>query len=308
MTKLMFALLFLPLLVKGQATHTEDEKKSDDLRSRYDVALNLYRAGQRDFNVMPWLAQTARLMKKRKLADSIGLDYITSYLSKLKSMAFLTRDNVIFFVNFNNRSDNRAFRILFRHSKTIDKIMKQSGYARNYIDYIIAKDEIDPHFYENGKLVKDIDWSVIQTKIKKKYNSDYANRTIINAKVRWYYNFGHSDTAEILRCLVEKMEKYGLDTAERYRGTTNNLLYGVIFRHSTDLHTIKESVKWAKFIVEKEPSNAYFADTYANLLYKSGKRDQAIREEETAVKLESDGQEIANNLQKMRNGQPTWGE
>jgi hypothetical protein len=48
-------------------------------------------------------------------------------------------------------------------------------------------------------------------------------------------------------------------------------------------------------------------DTYANLLYKAGSDLEAIKWEEKAVQLgEGRDTEIADHLEKMKAGQPTW--
>jgi hypothetical protein len=53
-------------------------------------------------------------------------------------------------------------------------------------------------------------------------------------------------------------------------------------------------------------------DTYANLLYKLGRKDEAIRFQEKAVETAIENKEdmalasLKDNLAKMKKGQPTW--
>jgi tetratricopeptide (TPR) repeat protein len=49
-------------------------------------------------------------------------------------------------------------------------------------------------------------------------------------------------------------------------------------------------------------------DTYANLLYKIGRKNEAIDWEEKAVKLSNNDKTILDTLEKMKNNQKTWPE
>jgi hypothetical protein len=65
---------------------------------------------------------------------------------------------------------------------------------------------------------------------------------------------------------------------------------------------------WSEEVIKKEPT-ANFYDTYANLLYKLGRTQDAIKIQEKGVKLtQGNGyiENAMNNLEKMRKGEPTW--
>jgi tetratricopeptide (TPR) repeat protein len=292
-------ILFLPVYVSAQSARQEGD-------SVFQRSLKAYRAGERDWGQVVYLAKTAKQLHQDKLADSIGQDYIVKYLSDMKRDEFLTKENLIFFVSFNGSSPNGAFRMFYQNQDTVDGILASPHYAQSYIDYIIAKEEVDPKFFWNGNLVKNVPWGHIRSEIARKYNRSYADRVILNAQVRWYGSQRKVDTAMLVKYVIKKMDKYGMDTIGFGRALTNNMIYEVVFRYSSKNAALNEAIVWMKRILVAEPDNADFLDTYANLLYKVGRKEEAISTEETALKLSRKHDEMAQNLVKMKNGEPTW--
>jgi tetratricopeptide (TPR) repeat protein len=77
-------------------------------------------------------------------------------------------------------------------------------------------------------------------------------------------------------------EKYGAEvTADML-----NFFAWAVFENCKDTDCITEALRWSKRSVDetqtKEPA---YLDTYANLLYKLGKKDQAIAMQQKAVDL-----------------------
>jgi hypothetical protein len=61
-----------------------------------------------------------------------------------------------------------------------------------------------------------------------------------------------------------------------------------------------------KIIMDSEAPRANHFDTYANLLYKTGQKKQAIQWETMALTLAPDDLGIRETLEKMKNNIPTW--
>jgi hypothetical protein len=86
----------------------------------------------------------------------------------------------------------------------------------------------------------------------------------------------------------------------------NNMSWPV-FLHITDAKILTTAVNTMKYSVEHFDRTNYQAyDTYANLLYKIGKKEEAILWEEKAVKALPDDKSLAETLDKMKKGEPTW--
>jgi len=148
------------------------------------------------------------------------------------------------------------------------------------------------------------DWDKIKSVIRHKYSRDYAERTVLGAQIRWYE--ARKDSLAQLKYQVMKIDQYGLDTAGFGKLAINNSAYYLIFRHSKDPVVLNKGIQWMEVLLKAEPNNAYFLDTYANLLYKTGRTDEALKEEDMAAKLDPTQPEIKINYTKMKSGQPTW--
>ncbi|MBO9573817.1 MAG: hypothetical protein J7497_16645, partial [Chitinophagaceae bacterium] len=86
----------------------------------------------------------------------------------------------------------------------------------------------------------------------------------------------------------------------------NNISWNVV-EHVTDTAVLATAVNTMKYDIERFDGNDYPSiDTYANLLYKIGRREEAIQWEEKAVKLSNNDKSYMETLEKMKNNQPTW--
>src|SRR5258708_34537063 len=109
---------------------------------------------------MPALARDTRRLGDKSLADSIATDYLHNYLYTLIDGQLYTREHIESMASAVKHSHEKAFDIFYYNAGRVDSIMGK-GYARRIVDYVIAKEEIDPHFTRNGKEVKDPVWNGI---------------------------------------------------------------------------------------------------------------------------------------------------
>jgi tetratricopeptide (TPR) repeat protein len=100
---------------------------------------------------------------------------------------------------------------------------------------------------------------------------------------------------------------FGVDTSGMNIAATNNMVYSTMFKHCNDRAILEQASKWIKLVCEAQPGEQDYLDTYANVLYKLGKKKKAIELEEKAASMNTrNSKEIFDNLQKMKEGQPTW--
>ena len=99
------------------------------------------------------------------------------------------------------------------------------------------------------------------------------------------------------------MKKYGAsaspDQLNQYAWT--------VFQNCPDMKCVTEALEWSKRSF-KDNQSPQFMDTYANILYKMGKKDDAIAWEEKAIKLsdEATRTSLQPTLDKMKKGEKTW--
>jgi tetratricopeptide (TPR) repeat protein len=94
----------------------------------------------------------------------------------------------------------------------------------------------------------------------------------------------------------------------------NNIAYE-FFKHTNDLEKLAKALKWSKRSMEINEAlvpdeihkqNPYFMDTYASLLYRLGKKDEAIETQTKAIEILKSRNENTSNLEttltKIKNG------
>ena len=259
--------------------------------------------------MMPFLAYTAGYLKQEQLSNEIAADYIDNYLLRLPEERFYSKANIDFVGSFNQRSTDKAFRFFYDHGEKIDRSIGIPGYSRDHIDYIIAKEEIDPRLFpvvndSIRPIAGNPEWDDMAKRITVKYNQDYAERTILGAKIRWY---GYKDDSSALAsCYSQKIAKYGYDTTSFGKYALNNIVYNYIFRYSGNRSDLETALVWMESLVKGHPDEAGFLDTYANLLYKLGKTKEAIETEKKAFNMSPSDQEIRTAWEKMKRGESTW--
>jgi hypothetical protein len=99
------------------------------------------------------------------------------------------------------------------------------------------------------------------------------------------------------------MKKYG---AQASPAQLNDYAW-TVFSFCPDMSCVTEALAWSKRSFADKP-DPMFMDTYANILYKMGRTDEAITWEEKAISLSSgdDRTGLQATLDKMKKGVKTW--
>ncbi|MDD4976470.1 MAG: thioredoxin domain-containing protein [Bacteriovorax sp.] len=96
---------------------------------------------------------------------------------------------------------------------------------------------------------------------------------------------------------------------DKYSLALNSVAW-TFFEKVTDVKSLENALRWSKRSLDIYPDNQMFIDTYANLLYKLGQKENAIARETEAVNLarskKSDTKEFEETLKKMTAGKKTW--
>jgi thioredoxin-related protein len=239
--------------------------------------------------------------------DTAIEDISTRYINSIPEADLYSRKNIDFLTAKMSSSKTRPFQIFYKNAPKVNAVINQYGgsksyaYAEAFVDNIITKEEIDPRVAAATKAGKLPDWNKIAEAIGKKYGPAYADRTILWAKV----NFSKGD--EHLDYYVQYMNKYGLEMWGDFN--INNTAWE-IFEKTNKEKYLKEALKWSQVAVLNcsHETTGNWLDTYANILYKLGRKQMAIERETDASILDPTRKDIQENLSKMKSGQPTWPE
>ncbi len=231
--------------------------------------------------------------------------FVKSYIGKLSVQYLLKPENIDLVITFLDSSKSRGFTFLYENSDKVDKVKNEGReykvwFSKNYIDNVIYGEEIQTAIDKSKEADNEPNWNNLMNAIQKKYNKDYGARLVVKGKMSWYS--GKKDYESYCKYLIDYMEGWG-SQLEFDWGYNNNAW--ALFQNSTDSAKLKKALLWSNHAVTISP-NANWMDTYANLLYKLGRKTEAIRWEQVANKLDPMNKDIEDNLNKIKTGVPTW--
>jgi tetratricopeptide (TPR) repeat protein len=219
------------------------------------------------------------------------------YLSTQKDLS--TRENIEFISRFTYTTNDPGFDFIAANSGKFDAV-KGKGAANKQLVRIVMVEEVYPKLL--SKEAGTPDWTALNNLLTKKYPAQ-ADEAFLAGKVFYYQN--KKDWNNYQKAIIPYMQKYS-EQAEP--GQLNHYAW-TVFENCKDAACIAEALEWSKRSF-KDKENPMFIDTYANLLYKMGKKDEAMKWQEKAIALvsEDEKKEYQETLDKMRRGEKTWKE
>lgn len=277
-----------------------------------------YKRGKKDYPRLNSLAAKMKSIGEDTLAKVIATDYLHNYLSKLSGKDLLQKKYFDFIASFPEilSSRDKIVKLLYKESEKIDQIVNQKFFANDIISMVMTKEIIDRRLKSAvGVAIKEEEWKSMAKEIRKSYGKYDADSIITNAQINWYRD--KKPRAQLMKYLVKKYDTYGvgIDTAGVGFAFVNNDIYNLFFKHCDNRDTLNKAIRWMEIINERHPDNWPGIDTYANLLHKVGRTEEAIQWQEKAVRLEMEAAkrenrnpnpEFQETLEKMRKGIPTW--
>jgi len=212
------------------------------------------------------------------------------YLATQKNL--LTADNIRFMNDFTHSSKDTGFTIFMKQSKAVDAVLGE-GKATARVKDIITNEEVYAKLRGNA-----VDWASIEKQVQEKY-PQYATEVVTMGKVR--YSMVKKDWPMFQTNVMAYMKQFGSNASP---AMLNEFAWAV-FENCQDMTCVTEALEWSKRSI-KDQEEPMYMDTYANILYKLGKKNEAIAMEEKAVKLSNGDKELSATLEKMKNGEPTW--
>ncbi len=191
-------------------------------------------------------------------------------------------------------------------------MMKNTNYVSSLIEYIIAHEEVDRRIFPQHK-VTDLgpNWGKIRKIIAKKYNKYYGDKVTLDGQIR--YSGTKKDYKRYYRYTGEMLKKYA---SEMSNYQVNSFAWGIC-QFSKSKSDVNAALKAIKKVAATETDSANhlpaYMDTYANLLYRQGKKKEAIQVEEKAyfyIEKADAPQEskrmFKETIQKMKKDEVMW--
>ncbi len=248
-----------------------------------------YKAGRNDSLSLRDLAISALSNKDKAFAMQASRAYITSLKDPLSNM------NLPFIRSFTLNSFDPGFYIIQSNLQKVDSVLGENE-AENLIMNIIYKEEIAPYEKKDS-----INWDQIEKKVIKKYGELGEERVWGSMLVHYskisdwenfikYYRLYFNRIIPLKRSFVQ----------------INNISW-LLLENVSDSVTIETAIAATKLCIDYyQPNDPNAIDTHANLLYKIGRREEAIRWEQKAVELSNQEAVFVETLDKMKKNVQIW--
>lgn len=246
---------------------------------------------------MKELAILARSFEEKEIAQKVADRYINGYLLKLSEQELYTKDNLMFIASYFGNPNSKAFKFFMKQPGKINEVLGDYEAQNKIMDFI--RDSYLPK-EETWGIVKP-DWDIVEKEITKKFGA-IGQEAVLGRRMvyHWKMQDNWNDYAKYYRLYFQR-------ALEHTSYHVNNFSWS-IFEHIDDPKVLSFACDVVmKFAMEKWFANDFAAyDTYANLLYKMGKREEAIEWEERTVKLSNHSKIYVETLEKMKKNLQTW--
>lgn len=253
---------------------------------KYSEILQRYVDGDKDAAFLRKLIVAAQ-----QVGDKPGIVRATKdYFASLKQP--YSKEDLGYVLQLANSTSDVGFAILQDNALQVDRLYGPRK-AESRLMNIIYRDEIAPSVTGPNS---NPDWDVLKLSIQK-YGSA-GEEILLRAKTIFFLNA--NDWNQFAEAANEYFSKY----RQYIAADELNQFAWTIFQHCNDKVLLTNAVEWSKQSL-KAGDNAAYLDTQANLVYKLGDKDAAIKLQQKATALSADAG-LAENLEKMIRGEKTW--
>lgn len=276
----------------------------------YYFLMQKYQQGNKDYSVLPFLVDTANLLGQNELAKQMAGDYM-KYLAAANGEILYTKTNISFLASFVKGSGSNFFNLFYLNGVKIDSVMDHRGFAQEVVDRVIQQEDIIPfahlntgmHWSGPAEVRPEPNWQQLVAKVVTKYPHINAERLVILARVQWYSD--QQDWVKCAKLFAVLMNGNSFDNNNDQQDLFfNSICWGAIFQHSDDKTEINAAIGCMEGVIERVDRRGdapfCFLDTYANLLFKVGRKKEAIQEEEKALNATIEWKEPEGYIQEYR--------
>ena len=262
-----------------------------DTTQQYYTQLQQYRDGRRDTAFLRRVAKMCAGVYDLKTGREVADAYLATQTDPYSHGALEMT------LQYTQSTKDKGFAVLAGHPYKVDAVMG-NGVAEQAMFATFYRSTIYPAIRKAGSGAPD--WKAIRKTIAADYPAVAEEMT---EKGELVYYQQKKDWPHFQTSVMKYMKTYG---AHASAGDLNDFAW-TVFENCPDMTCVSEALDWSKRSFDGKP-NAMFMDTYANILYKMGKKDEAIAWEQKAIDLADDASkaQLQPNLDKMKKGEKTW--
>jgi len=279
--------------IEGFSVETDDGRSA---AQRYESRLQEFKSGRRDLPFLRDLALAALRQADREAAEQATSEFLSRvpqpYTAETwRSIAGMTQ-----------HSAGRAFKLFRTRAAEVNSLLGEQAAEKKILE-IITRELVAPYFQDRqrAKSWTDFERAVVDV------HGPLGREAVLGA--RMMDGFVKEDWVDFGNCYARYFET----ALSRSPYSLHSLSYRVL-QHVTDPRVIEVAVRVMKWQISANREAPVFGqydpvelDTYARLLFKSGRRAEALQWQQRAVTL-SDGrdQEIVQNYARMKSQSSRW--
>jgi len=287
---------FIALAKKGLAPETQ-----------YVTLVERFEAEPNDVQIANKMAKAAAEAYDQEMEEKA----VSRYIELAGEEDLLTKENIGLLVQILRRaksSSSPAYQVLKNNPEKANELLasepenRMNEDANDFLVEVLLRELVYPNVNPEENLP--VNFDSLQTVIEKAHPEVRMDLAMAQLKVRYH---AYKKNWPAFRDAVNAYIRVGIRAGKAVSDTKLNSFAWDIFENCDDPSCIQAALEWSgKSLEGRELSS--FIDTYANLLYKSGDRENAIKWQEKAVEKARDherGDYIAT-LDKMKKGEQTW--
>lgn len=251
---------------------------------QYVKLVREYRKGSRDGAFL--LSYLDAMSKAYVNADTLK----DEYFSAQKESDLTSRINWNIMLEFENNPDGKAFQYLLNNQPAFTALYTKDSVEEKIYSTVFA--------FHRGKIMSDTTDASYKTAKEKSSALKFGRTAELLAEIDMAYFAKKEKWTDYAKTASMVVEKYKMNNAESLI-----MIASMFLKNVTDKAYLQKAELWAKKASEME-KNPYVADIYANLLFTNGKKQDAIVQEETAIKLAKEAgrstEKYEKNLEKFK--------
>jgi thiol-disulfide isomerase/thioredoxin len=262
---------------------------------QYYSMMDQYYQGGRDTVLLELLAISAFQIGDHEFGDSVLGDLLPIIKNPF------TKNRLDLIGLSVKKPDDPGFELFLHNAVEIDRLEKPEFAETIVRNAIIRQNPMILDLFNDHSFKQS--WDNIYNDLNLHYGPAYAHRIIVWIKVPYYKNQRNWELYG--KSLLSYLKEYG----DYVRVEDLNNYAWDIFEYCTSSEDLDFGLSYSlRTIATIEKPNPEFIDTYANLLYKSGKISNAIAKETEALELAGPLQKktFKDTLSRMKAGQKTW--
>ena len=269
-------------------------QKALDPNTQYETLLVKFNADPQNITVAKAMADAAKeAYDQETQAKAEGV-----VLASLSTDQIFTKENVSLLLSAAKVVDSKAFNLIRENPDKFDADSEKVK-ANDFLAQLLISNAVNSKIQAK----ETVDFTAVEKGLAQKYPTVNTEKASLEMQPRY---FSYTKNYPGLRDSFNKyIAKYGSTITAM---ELNNMAWS-IFENCDDPACLKAASEWSKLSLEKEKDTPMYLDTFANLLYRLGDKDQAIKTQEKAISLltaNDKKEDYLATLQKMKKGEKTW--